>query len=208
MGPKPKTPEAGAKFNRLTFVAVDRVDSHGNYFGRFLCDCGAKTVAAISEVRLERTKSCGCFRRDSKIRHGETVGGTRTPEYRAWKQMRRRCSDPRAPRWSRYGGRGIRVCKQWDENFEAFLAHVGRKPSPQHTIDRIDSDGDYAPGNCRWATSEEQNFSRNYTWKVLVDGVLMSVPKAAASRGLKYHTVRARLQRGLSIEAALVPVQQ
>lgn len=80
----------------------------------------------------------------------------RTPERRAWLDARRRCHDPRAAAYANYGGRGIRMCEEWRFSFEAFLAHVGRRPGPGHSLDRIDNDRGYEPGNCRWATPTEQ----------------------------------------------------
>jgi hypothetical protein len=96
-------------------------------------------------------------------RHGEAHGANLTPEYRAWKEMIKRCENPRCERFSCYGGRGIRVCDDWRHSYETFLGFIGRRPSPHHSIHRIDNDGPYAPGNVEWQTRKHQasHTSRN-----------------------------------------------
>lgn len=98
--------------------------------------------------------------------HGETkhINGKRvaTPEYRAWQSLKNRCTNPNARDYPYYGGRGIKVCQRWLNSFENFLADMGRRPTPQHSLDRIDPDGDYEPSNCRWATKQEQARNRAY----------------------------------------------
>lgn len=111
-------------------------------------------------LRSGHTQSCGCYFlevcHERNLTHGATREGRFSPEYQSWVGMIARCENPRKQHWAHYGGRGIRVCARWRKSFEAFFADMGRKPAPNHSIDRIDVDGNYEPGNCRWATQAEQ----------------------------------------------------
>jgi len=128
------------------------------------CDCGADVVCRPTDLRSGNTQSCGCLSRDMTVErstvHGDAKRQGRSPEYRTWHGMNERCRYPKHKDWQYYGGRGIAVCDEWRNSFPAFLAHVGRKPSPQHSIDRIENDRGYEPGNVRWATAKEQTANR------------------------------------------------
>lgn len=145
---------SGMRFGRLTALEVSGKVGR-RLAWRCRCDCGAYASVQGGLLRSGDTRSCGCLqdetRRTMNLRHG--MAGTRV--YRIWSHMRRRCKDPRAIRWLQYGGRGIRVCERWAQ-FENFFKDMGEPPTPTHSIDRIDVDGNYEPHNCRWATPKEQ----------------------------------------------------
>jgi hypothetical protein len=135
----------------------------------------------------------------SRLRHGHRRKDGTTPEYRAWMKMRGRCNNLDN---ANYGGRGIVVCPRWDV-YENFLADMGPKPSRGHSLDRIDPNGDYEPGNCRWATATTQQRNRRDNRWFVVDGVRATLAEHCARTGVKYATAHLRLKRGASIEVAI-----
>jgi hypothetical protein len=141
----------GARFGRL--VAVARAPRDGNSKGQWLChcDCGATAIVRGHALRKGLTKSCGCLNQETRVRLKTKHGMHDTPEYHAWEAAIQRCTNDNNPAWKFYGARGISVCEEWLNSFEAFLAHIGRRPSPDFSLDRIDNDGNYEPGNVRWA---------------------------------------------------------
>ena len=128
------------------------------------CDCGDNTIIPSGSFRSGNTRSCGCLFSEQARRQAVTHGMSRTGMYRRWCAMIKRCENPRDKAYKHYGARGIEVCKEWRESFEAFLEDVGECPQPGYSLDRINNDGNYEPGNVRWATQSQQvNNSRR--WK-------------------------------------------
>jgi hypothetical protein len=123
--------------------------------------------------------------------------------------MSQRCTNPRHKSWSYYGGRRISVCDQWRNDYTAFLAHVGRRPSPKHSLDRIDNDGNYEPGNVRWATKKEQQRNRRFNRYITLNGETLLLLDWAERIGIPHDALRDRLNRNWPIERALTePVGQ
>lgn len=140
----------GKKFGRWTVTKkLPRSSGHGFY--RAKCVCGTKRILRETDLKRNHTKSCGCLRADVQSTHGMRY----TTEYNSWQAMISRCTRKTHQSYPYYGGRGISICKKWD-SFENFIKDMGKKPTQQHTIDRIDNDKNYTPNNCRWATKKQQ----------------------------------------------------
>lgn len=153
----------GRKFGRLTVIAEDGRDRHYNVFWMCACECGSLHRVNGKTLRTGETSSCGCWRREHTkralhARHGHARKSGNSATYRCWKNMLMRCLDPKNRDYRHYGGRGIGVCERW-RTFDNFLADMGVKPNGL-TIDRIDNDRGYEPGNCRWVTQGENNKNR------------------------------------------------
>lgn len=127
---------------------------------RCRCDCGVEKVVRGKNLLSGRSQSCGCLVVEStRARltvHGHAKSTGKHPVYIVWCRMKGRCSNPKVAAFPWYGGRGIKVCDRWVNSFQAFLSDMGDRPSPAHSIDRIDSDGDYEPTNCQWSTRDVQ----------------------------------------------------
>jgi len=153
----------GQKYGRITIIGEAPMGPNWTVFVVGQCDCG--TIKQFRGWGLLRgsAKACGCGRkgiiRNSK--HGDTSRDNGvTSEYGTWHSMLDRCSNPNNRKWKHYGGRGISVCPEWRKDYKAFLAHIGRRPSPDLSLDRIDPDGNYEPGNVRWTDSLTQRHNR------------------------------------------------
>lgn len=158
----------GVRFGRWCVVAGAQSLGRGPRW-ECRCDCGTVSVVEQRSLLSGASGSCGCQRHEAQsaimARLNTRHGCSGTPEYQIWKGIVRRCLNPLRPEFKNYGGRGITICDEWRASFPAFLAHIGRRPTPKHSVDRIDNNGGYAPGNVRWATRPiQRRNARNIRW--------------------------------------------
>ncbi|MFB0845749.1 AP2 domain-containing protein [Paenibacillus oleatilyticus] len=146
----------GMTFGRLTVIERGKNSKTGQAYWWCFCECGEVKQFRGTHLTSGRSTSCGCYSVDRAIKH--RMSGT--PEYRAYYNMIKRCEYINDHRYMDYGGRGIRVCPEWRESFEQFLADMGPRPTRNHSIDRIDVNGHYEPKNCRWAVKETQEHNK------------------------------------------------
>ena len=192
----------GKKFNRLT--AIERVadDRNGNVVWKFLCDCGTVKIAMKSAVTGNNTHSCGCLNRENRLRRNIKHGMSGHPLYDTWSNMLSRCNNPKDKNYHNYGERGISVCESWSHNPENFYRDMGDRPRGM-TIERIDNNKGYGPGNCRWATYAEQNSNTRSNINVTVGGQAMCLASVCRNYGVTRETLLYRVGRGMSLQEAL-----
>ncbi len=204
----------GKKFNKLTVLSLakSKIDSQGYNRARLICQCECGSIKEYSAtlVNCGDSKSCGCVRKekllqtikDFKITHNLT---RKIPEYISWANMRNRCNNPNCIRYKRYGERGIKVCERWND-FTLFLQDMGYRPTPKHTIERINNDGDYCPENCRWATHREQSINKCNVIIYEFNGDKGDLKFFSEKYNIDYDALRRRLFRSsikLTFEQAL-----
>lgn len=194
---RPKKPLDSDRYGRLT--VMDSVP--GGW--RCRCDCGTEVTVTGSNLRTGQTTSCGCYHRERQREAPRKHGLHDGVGYGTWLNMRQRCTNPANPSWKNYGGRGITICDAWDD-FGQFIRDVG-EPEPGQTLDRIDNDGNYEPGNVQWATRAAQNRNKRANRMIELGGVTKCLADWCDELGLNYWTVHARLRRGASNEEALRP---
>lgn len=209
----PKATAVGRNLQDLTgrqcdYLYVIGKASYRGHRGRDIywncrCVCG-KEYAVRADVVTKPGKSCGCITRQKIIAACRSHGMEGSPEYRSWSQAKCRCCNPRNHAYASYGGRGIKMCERWRNSFEDFLADMGPRPSLDYSLDRYpNNDGDYEPGNCRWATRSQQQTNRRNTRFITRDGVTLPLAEWARRVGLSASVIHARISHGWTAERAL-----
>lgn len=196
----------GKRYGKTVVINHLGSNKHGKRIWSMQCDCGVKHVSTTGDLSSGRVTSCGCASKDRisklKYKHGHAKASGNSVEYQTYNHMLGRCFNQNKPDYRHYGGRGITVCDRWRESFENFLADMGSRPAGM-SLDRIDVNGNYEPGNCRWIPVAEQQSNKRNNRVVTVNGETGPL-KAMCDKYSKhkYDTVRARLNKGLSVEEA------
>lgn len=194
----------GQKFNRLLVLVYAGKSANNSFQFLCRCDCGKEIVTRGCHLKNGFVKSCGCYRREASaakgrlsIKHGQCF----TPAYSSWSAMKFRCSNPNHRAYPQYGGRGIFVCDRWIV-FENFLADMGERPMGR-TLDRIDNNRGYEPGNCQWSTHKEQSRNRGVNHRIELNGTSLSIAEWSEKTGINYSTIKERVRRGWSASRCL-----
>lgn len=195
----------GQRFGRLLVKSRAPYQKYKGPLWRCLCDCGSEIITTTGNLKFGRARSCGCLQKEVTSKRSTKHGEHGSRLYTIRKGMLSRCFNPKAPNYKDYGERGIGVCKEWRESYEAFRDWaISNGYADGLTLDRIDNQGNYEPSNCRWITQAEQN--RNKRTNVKYKG--KCIAEWIRDLGLKKTAIDARLKRGWSIEKALfTPVQ-
>lgn len=183
----------GDRFGRLTVVQRLASDRNGNAVWLCECDCGNSTTATTAKMKTGRKVSCGCWRNRQN-------GHSRERLYVIWRGMMSRCNDPRHDHYMNYGGRGISVCEEWRSFLPFREWAIANGYTDEMSIDRIDNDGDYQPGNCRWVTQKAQCNNRSNNRRISYRGSTYTVTEFAEILNAPVYSIRNHLRAGWSVE--------
>jgi hypothetical protein len=195
----------GKVFERWTVHDIAGQDKQGQYLWNCTCVCGKTGKIRGYALRYGTTTSCGCLRDEllSANPHGLRHGATKTRVYQIWAGIKGRCLNPDDTVYYLYGARGVTICIEWQDSFEAFYAHVGDPPSDIHSIDRIKNSLGYQPGNVKWSTPKQQGRNRGTNVNITYLGQTKCVSEWAEFIGVPRSRLNSRLLRGWPIEIAL-----
>jgi len=186
----------GQRFGRLVVTGISHkkaISSGTVIYWTCLCDCGSATSVRSQLLREGETRSCGCLAKEVTRDRARVHGGTGSATYTSWRAMRERCNNKNNKRYANYGGRGIKVCQRW-ENFEAFLEDMGERPEDK-TLERLDVNRDYEPGNCVWLDASKQAQNTTRSRRVSYQGRVWSLKELADQIGITPRAMAIRLSK-------------
>lgn len=191
----------GQQFGKLLVVGYAGRDTLTRWVCK--CDCGTLCVKSMNALKAYPVNHCGCSRPHKRARPEFRSHKVDVPEFRVWMSMKERCGNPKLGAYQNYGGRGISVCLRWLESFDNFLADLGPRLSDQHSLERVDNNGNYEPSNCVWATRSEQNNNRRNNRLITLNGDTKTLTQWCKERHISFNKVNGRLRIGWSAEKAL-----
>ena len=196
------------KFGRLTVIKEVGRNKSGSALWLCKCDCGGEKIVSADRLKSGMTRSCGCIKREQNLEMFTSHGESNTSLYKVWASVKNRCNNPNEPKYANYGGRGIKVCPEWEKDFLTFkewcLTNGYEKGL---TIERMDVNGNYSPSNCVFATQKVQQNNRRNNHLISFNGVTKTLSQWAEYLGMKYKALEHRINRGWSVEDAFtIPI--
>ena len=188
----------GKKFCRLLVVSRAENTIDGRAKWNCKCDCGTSIIARGSNLMNGHTQSCGCLKKERTIETSVIHGKSHTKIHNLWKNMKQRCSNPDNHKYKNYGGRGIKVCDEWNKDFQNFYDYVSQLPhygEQGYSLDRIDNDGNYEPGNVKWSTSTEQSRNRRNCRYIYYEGEILTITELSEKVGIPAKTLYTRIYK-------------
>ena len=195
--------KVGQKFNKFTILEFNGKHKSGHLTALCKCDCGNIRTISLSDLKLNRSKSCGCIRKEAKQLFKKDHGMTNTKEFKTWAGIKIRCYNKNYKSYNYYGGKGVTMCNRWLNSFRNFLEDMGFAPTNKHSIDRIDSNGNYEPNNCKWSTLIEQANNKSNNKFYEYNGEIKSVPYFSRKYNIPMGRLYERLKAGYSIKDAI-----
>lgn len=192
----------GQKFGRL--LVLEQIKNSKRTSWKCQCSCGNIVPISTNSLRTKGTKSCGCLHNKLLSERNTTHGMAHSPEYRIWSHMIGRCHNSADQAFKNYGGRGITVCNKWRNDFMAFFNYAGKRPSPKLSIDRIDNNFGYKPGNVKWSNRTEQQNNTRVNHLITINGITKNITQWAKFVGIRSRTIHNRLRYGWSNEKAIL----
>lgn len=190
----------GSKFGRLSVIERNGSSKGKEALWKCKCDCGGTAIVSTNDLRRGHTKSCGCLQIERTMKISTKHGMSKDNLFFSWNMMKSRCFRKSDKHFNDYGNRGITVCDEWKNSFQAFydyvsqLQHFGEEG---YSLDRINNDGNYEPGNVKWSTMTEQCRNRRNNIIVNVDGKNITLPELSEITGVNYNTLYSRYKKGI-----------